>query len=150
MRKPGALLLCIQMATGPRKAACLQRTQVKWHFPPWLFKSFATSISSGLGKGTVWCPPSPRSIRLRQKQTSPTLTPASSLEFCPKSHWLVVTSNKLHFKSHMLNYNKYWCRSKSSNNYFHTKHSIHFNLSSTLQLSKSHLALVGGKSDVFF
>lgn len=33
MRKPGALLLCIQMATGPRKAACLQRKQVSGIFP---------------------------------------------------------------------------------------------------------------------
>lgn len=82
-------LLCIQMATGARRAACLQRKKLSGIFPHgygyvWLHSAEVVWEEAQSGVFHLSLLPS---AHFRQSQPSPALPTPPSLQFCPQSCW---------------------------------------------------------------
>lgn len=111
--------LCIQMATGARRAALSTKEATKWRFPSWPWMCLAPFSWSGLGRGTVWCLSS-LTIAQCTPQTRPAwpCPPNTTIpRVLPQPCWpLPQTTPNV---SHELNYSKYWQTPNPTKNYCH-------------------------------
>lgn len=99
MRKPGALT-CVYPNGHRTQKSSLPSKEGRSGISPHGYVCVLLHLSS-----VVWVKAQPGNpdhlsvlpnVCLRQNQPSPILTPPSSLEFCPKSHWRVAQTNSKH------------------------------------------------------